>query len=178
MRKLVVTEFISMDGVVEDPGWTAPYWNAEVDAFKTEERDSTDALLLGRVTYTEFAAAWTRIKPEKDPFAPFMNGVRKYVVSKTLDTVEWNNSVLVRGDLVEAVNALKGKDGADIAVHGSGTLAQSLMAHGLVDQLRLLVYPVVVGKGKRLFREGDALKWTLAESRALSNGVLALVYGK
>jgi dihydrofolate reductase len=177
MRKLVVTEFLSLDGVMENPGWTAPYWDEEVAAFKNEERDNSDALLLGRVTYQEFAAAWPKVKPEKDPFAPFMNGVRKYVVSTTLqEPLAWNNAVLVKGDLVEAVNKLKQEDGQDIAVHGSAALAQSLMQHDLVDSLRLLVYPVVVGKGKRLFKEGMAAKWELVEARPLSSGVVALVY--
>ena len=176
MRKIIVTEFLSLDGVTENPAWTFPYWNDEIAAFENEERDASDALLLGRVTYEGFAASWPKVKPEKDPFAPYMNSVRKYVVSKTLNKVEWNNSVLLKGDLVEEVNQLKQQDGTGIAVHGSTTLAQTLMQHDLVDSLRLLVYPVVVGKGKRLFNEGAAATWKLVESRSVSSGVLALVY--
>jgi dihydrofolate reductase len=176
VRNLIVTEFLSLDGVMENPAWTAPYWNDEVAAFKMEEANTCDTLLLGRVTYEGFAAAWPKVSPEKDPFAPYMNGVRKYVVSTTLDAVEWNNSVLLKGNLVEAVNELKQGDGQDIAVHGSAALAQTLMQHGLVDRLRLLVYPVVVGKGKRLFKEGDASTWKLLQSQTFSSGVVALVY--
>jgi dihydrofolate reductase len=177
MRKIVVTEFLSLDGVMENPAWTFPYWNDEVLAFKTEEKDTSDALLLGRVTYEGFAASWPKMSPEKDPFAPYMNSVRKYVVSTTLDKVGWNNSVLLKGDLVEEVNKLKQEDGGDIAVHGSATLAQTLMQHDLVDSLRLLVYPVVVGKGKPLFKEGNPLKkWKLVETKATSLGVVFLAY--
>jgi dihydrofolate reductase len=177
MRKIVVTEFLSMDGITENPAWTFPYWNDEVAAFKDEEKKTSDALLLGRVTYEGFAASWPKMSPEKDPFAPYMNSVRKYVVSRTLkEPLEWNNSVLIRGNLVEEVNKLKQLDGRDIAVHGSATLAQTLMQHDLVDYLRLLVYPVVVGKGKRLFKEGSASTWKLVESKGFHSGVVALVY--
>jgi dihydrofolate reductase len=148
----------------------------EIAAFKDEERNASDALLLGRVTYQEFAASWPKIKEEKDSFAPYMNRVRKYVVSTTLDKAEWNNSVLIKGNLAEEANKLKQQDGQDIAVHGSATLAQSLMQHDLVDRLRLLVYPVVVGSGKRLFKEGYNATWKLMEARSISGGVVALVY--
>ena len=176
MRKIVVTEFLSLDGVMETPAWTFPYWNDEIATFKTEEKNSSDALLLGRVTYQEFAASWPKIKPEKDPFAPYMNSVRKYVVSTTLDKAGWNNSVLIKGNLVEEVNKLKQQDGQDIAVHGSARLVQTLMQHDLVDNIRLLVYPVVVGKGQRLFKEGVTATLKLVESQSFSSGVVALVY--
>jgi dihydrofolate reductase len=176
MRKIIVTEFLSLDGVMENPSWTFHYWNDEVAAFKDEERNASDALLLGRVTYQEFAASWPKIKEEKDPFAPYMNNVRKYVVSTTLDKVEWNNSVLIKGNVVEELDKIKQQDGQDIAVHGSATLAQTLIQYDLVDRLRLLLYPVVVGKGKRLFKEGDATTWKLMESRSFKSGVVALVY--
>jgi dihydrofolate reductase len=177
MRKIFVTEFLSLDGVMENPAWTFPYWNDEIAAFKTEETDISDALLLGRVTYEGIAASWPKIKAEKDPFAPYMNGVRKYVVSMTLDKVEWNNSVLIEGNLVEEVNKLKQQDGRDIAVHGSATLAQTLMEHDLVDSYRLLVYPVVVGKGKRLFKDGSDLKrLKLVDNKTSSTGVAILTY--
>ena len=176
MRKLIVTEFLSLDGVMENPAWTFPYWNDEIAAFKTEEKNTSDALLLGRVTYQAFAASWPKIKPEKDPFAPYMNSVHKYVVSTTLDKAEWNNSVLIKGNLVEEVNKLKQQDGQDIAVHGSGRLVHTLMQHDLVDGIRLLVYPVVVGKGQRLFNEGVTATLKLVESQSFSSGVVALVY--
>jgi dihydrofolate reductase len=173
MRKLVVTEFISLDGVMDAPVWTAPYWNEEIAAFKGDETNASDALLLGRVTYQGFAAAW----PESaDEGAPYFNSVRKYVVSRTLDTVEWNNSTRITGDLVEEITKLKQQDGKDMTVHGSATLVQTLMQHDLVDRYRLLVYPVVLGAGKRLFTEGNKATLKLLESQAFSSGVAALVY--
>lgn len=173
MRNLVVTEFVSLDGVMENPVWTFPYWNDEIAAFKGEETDAADALLLGRVTYEGFAAAWPN---SPDEGAPYFNSVRKYVVSNTLDKADWNNSVIIRGDVVREIQTLKESVGRDITVHGSGTLAQTLLQHGLVDRLRLLVYPVVLGTGKRLFADGIAATLELLETRAFSSGVTALIY--
>ncbi len=173
MRKLVVTEFVSLDGVMEEPRWTFPYWNDEIANFKGEETSAGDALLLGRVTYQGFAAAW----PEsKDAGADYFNSVRKYVVSTTLDKAEWNNSTLIKDNIVEEITKLKQQDGKDIVVHGSGTLVQTLMAHDLVDSYRLLVYPVVLGKGKRLFQEGTTATLKLVETQSFRSGVAALVY--
>jgi dihydrofolate reductase len=174
MRKVVVTEFMSLDGVMEDPGWTFKYWNDEIAKFKGEESSASDALLLGRVTYEGFAAAW----PEsKDEGADYFNSVRKYVVSKTLEEpLEWNNSTLIKDNIVEEIINLKEQDGKDITVHGSATLVQTLMRHDLVDRYRLLLYPVVVGKGKRLFREGIPATLKLLGSQLFSSGVVALVY--
>ena len=177
MRKIVVTEFLSLDGVMENPAWTFPYWNDEIAAFKTEEQTTSDALLLGRVTYLEFAASWPKIKPEKDPFAPYMNNIRKYVVSTSLkEPLAWNNAELIKGNLIEAVNRIMQQDGQDIAVHGSAALAQTLIQHDLVDSLRLLLYPVVVGKGKHLFNDGISAAFKLVEAKSLSGGVVALIY--
>ena len=173
MRKIVVTEFLSLDGVMEAPAWTFKYWNDEIATFKGEESSASDALLLGRVTYQGFAAAWPQ---SKDEGADYFNSVRKYVVSTTLDTVEWNNSTLIKDNIVEAITKLKQQDGKDITVHGSATLVQMLMQHDLVDCYRLLVYPLVVGKGKRLFQEGTTAKLKLVEARSLSSGVVALIY--
>lgn len=173
MRKIVVTEFVSLDGVMENPAWTVPYWNDETAAFKGEETDASDTLLLGRVTYEGFAMAWPN---SADEGAPYFNGVRKVVVSTTLDRVEWNNSVLIRDNIFEEIAKLKQQDGTDITVHGSATLVQGLMAHDLVDRYRLLVYPVVVGQGKRLFREGIAATLKLVKAQAFSSGVTALIY--
>src|SRR5690606_13930206 len=132
MRKLVVTEFLSLDGVMEAPMWTFKYWNDEIAQFKGEETNASDALLLGRVTYEGFAAAWPN---SKDEGAPYFNSVRKYVVSTTLDKAEWNNSVLIKDNVVDEIQKLKQQDGTNITVHGSGRLVQTLLAHGLVDQL-------------------------------------------
>ncbi len=174
MRKLVVTEFVSLDGVVEEPAWTFPYWNDEIAEFKDEESTASDVLLLGRVTYQGFAAAWPQ---SEDEGARYFNNVRKYVVSETLEEpLEWNNSTLIKGDVVEQVTGLKRQDGKDITVHGSATLTQTLMRHDLVDRYRLLVYPLVVGKGKRLFTEGIPATLRLLESRSFGSGVVALVY--
>ena len=173
MRNLVVTEFLSLDGVMEAPAWSFRYWNDEIAKFKGDESNAGDALLLGRVTYQGFAAAW----PEsEDEGAPYFNSVRKYVVSTTLDTVEWNNSTLIKDNIVEEITKLKQQDGKDMVVHGSATLVQTLMQHDLVDRYRLLVYPVVVGKGKRLFSEGTTATLKLLESQSFSSGVVALVY--
>lgn len=173
MRNLVVTEFVSLDGVMENPAWTFPYWNDEIAAFKGEESDAADALLLGRVTYEGFAAAWPN---SPDEGAPYFNSVRKYVVSNTLTRADWNNSVIISGDVVREIQALKQSVGRDIMVHGSATLVQTLLQHDLVDRVRLLVYPVVIGTGKRLFADGTAATLQLLETRAFSSGVTALIY--
>ena len=173
MRKLVVTEFVSLDGVMEDPAWTFKYWNDEIARFKGEESDASDALLLGRVTYEAFAAAWPQ---SKDEGAPYFNNVRKYVVSTTLDEAEWNNSILIKDNVVEEIGKLKQQDGKDITVHGSATLVQTLVQHDLVDSYRLLVYPLVLGKGKRLFAEGTTATLKLVQSQPFSSGVTALIY--
>lgn len=173
MRNLVVTEFLSLDGIMEEPAWTAPYWNDDVAQFKSEESYASDALLLGRVTYQGFAAAW----PEsQDESADQINNLRKYVVSTTLTTAAWNNSMLIKDSIVEEITRLKQQDGKDILVYGSGALVQTLIQHDLVDRYRLLVYPVVIGKGKRLFQEGTSATLKLLEARSLSSGVAALVY--
>jgi dihydrofolate reductase len=173
MRNIVVTEFMSLDGVMEEPAWTFQYWNDEIAKFKGDESHATDALLLGRVTYQGFAAAW----PEStDEGAAYFNNVRKYVVSTTLDQAEWNNSILIKDNIVEEITKLKQQNGRDITVHGSATLVQTLMQHDLVDRYRLLVYPVVLGKGKRLFKEGTTATLKLVETQAFSSGVTALIY--
>lgn len=173
MRKVVVTEFMSLDGVMEEPAWTFPYWNDDIAKFKGDETTASDALPLGRVTYQGFAAAW----PEStDEGADYFNGVRKYVVSTSLDKVEWSNSTLIKDNLVEEITKLKEQDGGDITVHGSAMLVQTLMQHDLVDRYRLLVYPVVLGKGKRLFQEGTTATLKLLGSQSFGSGVVALVY--
>ncbi len=173
MRKLVVTEFLSLDGVMENPGWTFPYWNDETAKFKGDEGEAADALLLGRVTYDGFAAAWPT---SKDEGADYFNSIRKYVVTTTLDKAEWNNSVLIKEDVVEEINRLKQQDGKNIIVHGSGRLIKTLMQHDLVDEYRFLIYPLVLGKGQRLFDDDHTVKLKLVESSATSKGVVAVVY--
>ncbi len=174
MRKVVVTEFVSLDSVMEELAWTFKYWNDEIAKFKGEESSASDALLLGRVTYQGFAAVWPQ---SNDEGADYFNSVRKYVVSRTLEEpLEWSNSTLIKDNVVEEITSLKQQDGKDITVHGSATLVQTLMQHGLVDRYRLLVYPVVLGKGKRLFEEDIPATLNLLGSQSFSSGVVALVY--
>lgn len=173
MRKLVVTEFLSLDGVMENPMWTFPYWNDETAKFKGDEGEASDALLLGRVTYEGFAAVWPT---SKDEGADYFNGIRKYVASTTLKNVEWKNSVLLQGDIVQEVNKLKQQAGKNIIVHGSGRLIQTLIQHDLVDEYRFLIYPLVLGQGQRLFEDENKVTLKLVDSKTTSKGVLAVVY--
>jgi dihydrofolate reductase len=177
LRKLVVTEFLSLDGVMENPAWTFPYWNDTISEFKGSETLSSDALLMGRVTYEMFAAVWPHRTVEDDPGAEHMNNYPKYVVSTTLDKVEWNNSHLIKGDIVTEITKLKAQPGKDILVYGSATLVNFLLQQGLVDELRLLVYPVTVGGGKRLFSDETKVTLQLTEVKPAGQGVIALIYG-
>ncbi len=182
MRKIVVSTFISLDGIMEDPGgsesyvhggWTVPYWNDQTARFKESEMVAADGLLLGRVTYEAFAGAWEHSTAEG---SDHMNGLAKYVASRSLEQVTWRNSHLLQGELTEAVSALKRQPGKDLLVYGSASLVNALMAAGLVDEFRLLVYPVILGTGKRLFQEGGDHKLQIVESQAFSTGVQSLVY--
>jgi dihydrofolate reductase len=174
MRKVVVTEFMTLDGVVEAPEkWSFPYWNADAEKFKNAELSATGALLLGRVTYEGFATAWPGRTGE---FADRFNSLPKYVASSTLKKLDWKGSESLQGSLSDAIKRLKRSDGGDIVVHGSVTLVQSLMEHDLVDQYHVLVYPVVIGSGKRLFRAGQQSKFKLVDSTVFGTGVVALTY--
>ena len=175
MRKVVVSEFLTLDGVMEEPTWTVPYRNDESAKFKYNELFSSDALLLGRVTYQGFAQAWPS-QTDEQGFADRMNSLPKYVVSTTLDKVEWNNSHLIKANLAEEINRLKQQPGENILVYGSATLVRSLMQLNLVDQYNLLVFPLVLGSGKRLFNEGEKANLTLAQTQAFPSGVVALTY--
>lgn len=185
MRKIVVSEFLTLDGVMGEPQlWSFPYWNDEIAAFKNEELFASDAQLLGRVTYEGFAAAWpTRsdetgtADAEPNPFADRMNNMPKYVVSTTLERADWNNSTIISSNVVDEIKKLKQQDGENILVAGSATLVDTLLQNNLVDELHLLVYPVVPGTGKRLFREGSAAKLKLLNSRTFDTGVVLLTYG-
>jgi len=176
MRILAATLFMSLDGVVESPEkWSFQFWSDETQKFKLDELRTTDALLLGRVTYEGFAAAWPSRK-DSDGFADRFNSIPKFVVSKTLKTLDWNNSHLIKGDLGTEVSKLKQQEGQDVVIHGSPTLIRSLLPHDLIDEYRLLVYPLVLGHGKRLFDDASQAKLKLAESEAFSKGVVKLVY--
>jgi dihydrofolate reductase len=183
MGRIVVTEFVSLDGVMEDPGGSEDFqhggWTFEIDQgaegaqFKMKETFDSEAMLLGRVTYEGFAEAW----PSRDgEFADRFNSMPKYVVSSTLKDPEWTNSTVLGGDLVEEITKLKGEVGGEIVVHGSATLAQGLLENDLVDELRLMVFPVVLGSGRRLFEAGSKKRLKLAESRTVGDGVLILIY--
>jgi dihydrofolate reductase len=183
MARIIVTEFVSLDGVMEDPGGAEEFehggWTFEIDrgadgdAFKLDETRETDALLLGRVTYQGFAAAWPKMEGE---FADKFNGMPKYVVSSTLDEAAWNNSTVLDGDVVDAVSKLKQEQDGNIAVHGSAQLVQTLIAHDLVDELRLMVFPVVLGSGKRLFASSAKKPMRLTDSKTVGDGIAVLVY--
>src|SRR5947209_19971065 len=175
-RTLAATLFMTLDGVVEAPDkWSFPFWSDETGKFKSDELRATDALLLGRVTYEGFAAAWPGRKDEEG-FADRFNSMPKYVASKTLKKLEWNNSHLIKGDLAAEVSKLKQQPGHDIVIHGSPGLIRSLLPHGLIDEFRFLVYPLVLGQGKRLFDEGSQASLKLVESTTFSKGVVKLVY--
>jgi dihydrofolate reductase len=181
MRKVIVSEYVSVDGVMEDPGgaegfeyggWTNPYWNDDIAKFKSDENFASDALLLGRVTYQAFAAAWSE---SADEGADRMNSLPKFVATRTLEHLEWNATPL-KGDVVEEVARLKQQPGPNLLIYGSGELVHTLMQHNLIDEYRLLVYPVVLGSGKRLFRDGSATTLKLVETKPFSSGVVALIY--
>jgi dihydrofolate reductase len=185
MGRIVVTEFVSLDGVMEDPGgaedfkyggWAFEFSRGEDgDQFKLDETMASDALLLGRKTYEGFADAWPSREGE---FADKFNDMPKYVVSSTLTDPEWNNSTVIDGgDLAGAVAKLKDECEGDVVVHGSAQLAQSLLDENLVDEIRLMVFPVVLGSGKRLFGEtSDKRPLKLTDSKSVGDGVAILVY--
>ena len=175
MRKLIVTEFLTLDGVMEEPAWTAPYWNDEIAKFKYDELFGSDTLLLGRVTYQGFAAAWPS-RTDEQGFADRMNGLPKFVVSTTLEKVEWNNSRLIKENIPEEVSRLKQQPGQNILIYGSGDLVQTLMQSDLIDEYWLLVYPIVLGSGKRLFQDESKTTLSLKETKTFSSGVVVLCY--
>ena len=184
MGRIVITEFVSLDGVMEDPGGGENFrhggWTFEIDRgqegdkFKLDETLEAEALLLGRVTYEGFAAAWPSMEGE---FADKFNSMPKYVVSSTLEEPEWNNSTVLEGDVVEEVSKLRRELDGDIVVHGSAQLVQTLLEHDLVDELRLMVFPVVLGTGKRLFgTTSDKKHLRLADSKMVGEGIAILIY--
>ncbi len=176
MRKLIVTEFMTLDGVIQDPHlWSFPYWNDEIGNFKHAELFASDALLLGRVTYQGFAEAWPS-RTDEAGFADRINSMPKYVVSTTLDKGEWNNSTVIKANVAEEVAKLKQMPGQDIVIHGSGRLVESLMKENAIDQYQLLVYPLVLGRGLRLFADGSDAKLKLVESKPMGSGVVLLIY--
>lgn len=191
MRKIVVSEFLTLDGVMQAPGdpdedrsggfdkggWQLAYFDDVFGATMMEAFAATGGMLLGRLTYDNFAAHWPN-QPADDPVAGPMNALEKYVVSSTLtEPLAWQNSTLIKGDVAAAVRRLKAGTGNEIQVIGSGALVQTLIEHDLVDSYRLMVHPLVLGKGKRLFRDGTALtRLRLVDSKPTTTGVLILTY--
>jgi dihydrofolate reductase len=191
MRNVIVSEFLTLDGVMQAPGgaeedpsggfqhggWQMPYFDDAAGAAVGETMDATGGLLLGRRTYEIFAAYWPTA-PADDPFAAVLNSLPKYVASTTLEEpLAWNNSRLIKGDLAGAVAKLKEEPGKDLQVIGSGELVQTLMEHDLVDEYRLMIHPVVLGSGRRLFRDGSARKpLRLVDTTTSSTGVLIATY--
>jgi len=184
MGRIVVTEFVSLDGVTEDPGGSEDFkysgWSFEIprgdegDKFKLDETMASEALLLGRVTYEGFAKAWPTREGE---FADKFNSMPKYVVSSTLKDPEWTNTTVLEGDLAGEVARVKEQHDGDVVVHGSMQLVEALLENDLVDELRLMVFPVVLGSGKRLFGEtSDKKSLKLRDSQVVGDGVAILVY--
>ena len=184
MGRIVVTEFVSLDGVMEDPGgaedfahggWTFRFpRSAESGRFKLEEVLGAEAQLLGRRTYEGFAEAWPKMETTTGEFGPRMNSMPKYVVSETLREATWKNSHLLRGGVPGEVAGLRERIAGDILVQGSATLVQGLLAHGLVDVLRLMIFPVVLGSGKRLFGECEPVRGRLTDHRVVSDGAITV----
>ena len=185
MRKVIVSEFITLDGVIEDPGggekspyggWSFQFWSGDAGKYKLDEIFASDALLLGRVTYQGFAAAWP-VRKDESGFADRMNSLPKYVVSTTLKETTWNNSRIIKDNVAEEISRLKQQDGKEIMVGGSGQLVRFLMQHSLVDEYRLMVHPIVLGGGKRLFDDKTNLSvLQLIEAKTFPSGIVLLSY--
>jgi dihydrofolate reductase len=179
MRKVVAWELVSLDGVMESPErWSFQFHNDEMAEANASGMAAADAMLFGRVTYQEFAAFWPYQNSAEQPFTDYLNNTLKYVVSTTLEEpLEWQNSTLIKDDVAEVVAGLKQQPGKDIGIVGSGTLVRSLLRDGLLDELGLVIHPIVLGSGKRLFEEGgDQKVLELVDSKTFSTGVLNLTY--
>jgi dihydrofolate reductase len=189
MRRLIVSEFVSLDGVIQAPGgkdedrdggfehggWTMPYWHDDIGATFVEMMGHVDAFLLGRRTYETHARAFEPL-PAGDPFGDLMNAPKKYVVSRTLEQPIWRDTTIIRDDVVDAVRALKEQPGRDIMTDGSSQLVHELLRHDLVDELHLLLYPLTLGGGKRLFADGVHATFTLQSTTPYPSGVVGLHY--
>ena len=184
MRQLIAAEYLSLDGRMEDPGpagdfehrgWTMPYWNDELATYQSDLLFASDALLLGRVTYEEFAAAWP--SRSGDPFTDRMNSLPKFVASRTShEPLAWN-ATLLEGDVAEEVRTLKQQAGKSILIYGSSELVNTLMQHRLIDVYRVMLYPLTLGTGRRFFRDGgDKIRLTLTSAKTTSTGVAVLTY--
>jgi dihydrofolate reductase len=175
--RVVATEYVSLDGVFEAPGeWSGPYFDDEVNQFKLEELQASDALLVGRKTYEEFFEAWPTVTDDTG-FAEKMNSMPKYVVSSTLTTLEWSGAELVKGDLAKEVRKLAEQPGQDLLLSGSAQLFNALKDENLIDVYRMLLHPIALGKGRRLFADGtDQRALELTDTKTFGSGVMALEY--
>jgi dihydrofolate reductase len=179
MRKVVAWELVSLDGVMQSPQeWAFSYSNDEMEEANASGMSASDAMLLGRVTYQEFASYWPYQNSVDQPYTDYLNNTPKFVVSTTLEEpLEWQNSVLIKGNVAEEIAKLKQQPGKDIGIVGSGTLVRRLLCNDLLDELSLMVHPIVVGNGQRLFEEGgDQKALELVNSRTFSTGVVYLTY--
>ena len=191
MRKLVVTTFVTLDGVMQAPGgpgedpsggfsyegWVVPHFDEDMGAQITDWFAGAEDFLLGRGTYEIFYGSWPKMRDEADPVSVALNDKTKHVASRTLSSVEWDTARLIEGDVGDAVRELKAEDGGELQVHGSAGLIQTLLKEDLVDELRLIVFPVVLGQGKRLFGDGAVPRtWRLLTHKVTSTGALALAY--
>ena len=191
MRKLIVSEFISLDGVIQAPGgkdedrdggfehggWTMPYWHDDIGKSFVALMQGVDALLLGRRTYVTHAQAFEPM-PAGDPFGDLMNTPKKYVVSRTLEKPIWRDTTILRDNVIESVRALKAQPGRSIATDGSSQLVRALLEHDLVDELHLLLYPLTLGDGKRIWPDGGLAKYTLKSATPYPSGVVGLSYAR
>ena len=174
MRKIIVSEFLTLDGVMEAPEkWSFPFQNEDTQKIKYEELFASDLLLLGKVTYQDFAMSWPSRQGE---FADRMNNIPKYLVSASLNQLPWNNSHQIKDNPAEEIFKLKQQRGQDILVPGSGVLVQTLMQYDLVDEYRLLIHPIVLGNGKRFFKDGSQAKLRLIRTRSVATGMVLLEY--
>jgi dihydrofolate reductase len=193
MRKLIVLSFITLDGVMQAPGgpeedptggfkcggWVAGYFDDFLGKVMNKQMSKPFDLLLGRKTYEIFAAHWPYVKTDEDPIAAAINKAKKYVASKTLKKLDWSNSELIKGDVAKEVKKLKEQDGPEIQVHGSGNLIQTLLKHDLVDELWLKIFPITLGRGKRLFAEGTIPGgFKLLESEISPSGIIVASYAR
>lgn len=175
-RRVVASTYVTLDGYIDEPGrWSFPFWSQEAADFKARELFASDALLLGRITYEGFAAAWPTMEGT-GTFGEKMNGMPKYVASRTLERTTWNAS-LIKGDVAQAVRGLKEPDGGDLLIGGSGQLIDYLSGHDLIDEYRLMIHPIVLGTGeKRLFRHAPRRTLELVDSVSFPTGVVVLTY--
>ena len=176
-RRLIASTYVTLDGFIDEPGkWSFPFWSEEASNFKLEELRSADALVLGRLTYEGFAAAWPKMRDEAGEFGVKMNDMPKHVASRSLQSATWNATIM-QGDVVSALRTLKAEDGGDLLIGGSGQLIDSLTPHGVIDEYRVMIHPVVLGDGtKRLFTGVSRRSFELAGSVAFPKGIVVNTY--